>query len=125
MNYIIALLALPVVIKLFTHFGLQKLNKIPRTVLTAEMVIDKMNREKIRPLKVELLYNEVYQQFHDKFKERELNRRQIVAIRKYLAQHVEQYEHKKFKNDIHAIYVLLSARDIKKRHLEMVQKIMA
>ncbi|GEP65182.1 hypothetical protein CBE01nite_29500 [Clostridium beijerinckii] len=125
MNYIIALLALPVVIKIFTHFGLQKLRLIPKSVITAEMVINQMNKQKIRPLKVELLYNDVYKDFHDKFKEKELDRQQIVAIRKYLSQHVEQYPHKKFKNDIHAIYTMLSAKDIKRRHLEIVQKIIA
>jgi cell division transport system permease protein len=49
----------------------------------------------------------------------------VLAIRKYLTLHVEQYPHKQFKNDIHAIYVLLAAKDIKVRHLEMVQKIIA
>jgi hypothetical protein len=125
MKYILLLLALPVVIKIFTHWGLLKLRLIPKNVITAEMVINQMNKQKIRPLKVELAYNEVYKQFHDKFKEKELNRQQIVAIRKYLSLNVEQYQHKKFKNDVHAIYTMLKAKDIKKRHLEMVQKIMA
>lgn len=125
MYIIITLLALPVLIKLFTHWGLLKLRLIPKNVITAEMVINQMNKQKIRPLKVELLYNNVYKDFHDKFKARELDRQQIVAIRKYLSLNVEQYQHKKFKNDIHAIYTLLKAKDIKKRHLEMVQKIMA
>lgn len=125
MYYIISLLALPLIIKLFTNLGLWKLKLLPKSVITAEMVINQMNKQKIRPLKVELLYNDVYKDFHDKFKEKELDRQQIYAIRKYLSQHVEQYPHKKFKNDIHAIYCLLSAKDIKRRHLEMVQKIMA
>lgn len=125
MYIIITLLALPVVIKIFTRWGLQKLNKIPRTVITAEMVIDKMNKEKIRPAKVEVAYAYTKNEFHDKFKNKELNRQQIVAIRKYLSQHVEQYPHKKFKNDLHAIYTMLKSKDIKCRHLEMVQKIMA
>lgn len=125
MYIIISLLALPVVIKLFTHYGLQKLRLIPKSVLTAEMAINQMNKQKIRPLKVELLYNNVYKDFHDKFHSKELNRQQIVAIRKYLSQNVEQYPHKKFKNDVHAIYTMLKAKDISRRNLEIVQKIIA
>lgn len=125
MYIIITLLALPVLIKLFTNWGVMKLKLIPKSVITAEMVVEQMNRQKIRPLKVEILYNEVYKEFHDKFNSRELDRQRIAAIRKYLSQSVEQYPHKKFKNDIHAIYVMLSAKDIKKRHLEIIQKIIA
>jgi hypothetical protein len=125
MYLLITLLALPVLIKIFTNWGVMKLKLIPKSVITAEMVVEQMNKQKIRPLKTELLYNEVYKDFHDKFKEKELNRQQIVAIRKYLSQSVEQYPHKKFKNDIHAIYVMLGSKDIKRRHLEIVQKIIA
>lgn len=125
MYILITLLALPVMIKIFTNFGLLKLRLIPKTVLTAEMIVNQMNKQKIRPLKVELLYNDVYKEFHDKFKEKELDRQQIVAIRKYLSQSVQQYPHKKFKNDLHFIYTALKAKDIKCRHLEMIQKIIA
>ncbi|NOW07245.1 hypothetical protein [Clostridium beijerinckii] len=123
MKYILLLLALPIVIKIFTNFGLLKLRLIPKSVLTAEMVVNQMNKQKIRSLKVELLYNDVYKEFHDKFNARELDRQQIYAIRKYLSLNVEQYPHKKFKNDIHAIYTMLKAKDISKRNLETVQKI--
>ncbi|MCI1578976.1 MAG: hypothetical protein LKH93_19740 [Clostridium beijerinckii] len=125
MYIIISLLALPILIKIFTNWGLLKLRLVPKNVITAEMLINQMNKQKIRPLKVELLYNDVYKDFHDKFKAKELDRQQIYAIRKYLSQNVEQYPHKKFKNDIHFIYTALNARDIKKRHLEIIQKIIA
>lgn len=125
MYLIISLLALPILIKLFTGLGLLKLKLLPKSLITAEMVVGQMNREKIRPLKVEQAYNYVYKDFHDKFKAGELDRQRILAIRKYLNQSVEQYPHKNFKNDIHAIYVMLAAKDISKRDLEIIQKIIA
>lgn len=125
MYILITLLLLPVLIKLFTNIGLWKLKLLPKSVISAEMVVEQMNKQKIRPLKVEMLYNYVYKDFHDKFNARELDRRQIVAIRKYLSQSVQQYPHKKFKNDIHAIYVMLGSKDISKRNLEIIQKIIA
>jgi hypothetical protein len=125
MYIIITLLALPILIKLFTHWGLLKLKLLPKSVITAEMVVEQMNSKKIRPLKVEMLYNYVYKDFHDKLKAGEIDRQRIVAIKKYLSQSVDQYPHKKFKNDCHAIYVMLAAKDIKCRHLEIVQKIIA
>lgn len=125
MYLIISLLALPILIKLFTGLGLLKLKLLPKSLITAEMVVGQMNREKIRPLKVEQAYNYVYKDFHDKFKAGELDRQRILAIRKYLNQSVEQYPHKNFKNDINAIYVMLAAKDISKRDLEIIQKIIA
>lgn len=123
MYLIITVLALPVLIKLFTTFGLLKLRLLPQSVITAEMVVEQMNKNKIRPLEVEQAYNYVYKDFHDKFKAKELSRQQIVAIRKYLEQNVKQYEHKKFKNDIHFIYTALKAKDLTRRDLAIVQKI--
>ncbi|MCE5221649.1 MAG: hypothetical protein LLF98_10405 [Clostridium sp.] len=125
MYTIITLLALPVLIKLFTNLGLWKLKLLPKSVISAEMVVDKMNRSKIRSAKVEIAYAYTKTEFHDKFKAKELDRRQILAIRKYLSQNVNQYLKKKFKNDIHAIYVMLGAKDISRRNLEIVQKIIA
>lgn len=123
MYLIIILLGLPILIKLFTSLGFLKLKLIPQSVLTAEMVVNQMNKQKIRPLKVEMAYNYVYKDFHDKFKAKELNRQQIQAIRKYLSQNVKQYEHKEFENDIHAIYTMLKAKDIKNRDLSIISKI--
>ncbi|NFR88367.1 hypothetical protein FDE85_16780 [Clostridium botulinum] len=125
MYYIIMLLALPVLIKLFLNWGILKLRLLPQNVITAEMVVEQMNKNKIRSLEVEQAYNYVYKDFHDKFNSKELSREQIVAIRKYLSQSVKQYQHKKFKNDIHAIYTMLKAKDISKRDLAIVQKIIS
>ncbi|MBN1079245.1 hypothetical protein [Clostridium botulinum] len=125
MYYIIMLLALPIAIKLFTGWGTLKLKALPVKNISAEMVVEQMNKNKIRSLKVEEAYNYVYKNFHDKFNSKELSRVQIVAIRRYLEQNVKQYEHKKFKNDIHYIYTALKAKDISKRDLAIVQKIIA
>ncbi|MBY7008855.1 hypothetical protein FDA25_14450 [Clostridium botulinum] len=125
MYYIIMLLALPVLIKLFLNWGILKLRLLPQNVITAEMVVEQMNKNKIRSLEVEQAYNYVYKDFHDKFNSKELSREQIVAIRKYLSQSVKQYPHKKFKNDIHFIYTALKATDISRRDLAIVQKIIS
>ncbi len=55
----------------------------------------------------------------------ELTREQIAAIREYLSRNVNQYPKKKFKNDAHAIYTMLKAKDISRRDLAIVQKIIA
>lgn len=125
MLFLMTLLALPVLIKICTNVGLLKLKLLPKSVITAEMVVEQMNRNKIRPLKVELLYNDVYYSFNHKLKNKEIDRKRIVAIRKYLNQSVDQYPHKKFDNDCHAIYTMLKAKDISRRNLEIVQKIIA
>lgn len=125
MYIIITLLALPVIIKIFTHWGLLKLEKVPRSVITAEMVIADINRQKIRSLKIETKYNYTQKLFHDRLKNRELTRERIVAIRHYLNKSVYQYEHKKFKNDAHAIYTMLKAKDITVRNLDVVQSLVS
>ncbi|NFN81192.1 hypothetical protein FDB25_12300 [Clostridium botulinum] len=125
MSTIIILLILPIAIKLFTSWGTLKLRALPVKNISAEMVVEQMNSKKIRSLKVEEAYNYVYKNFHDKFNSKELTREQIVAIRKYLSQSVKQYPHKKFKNDIHFIYTALKAKDISRRDLAIVQKIIS
>ncbi len=125
MSTIIILLILPIAIKLFTNWGTLKLRALPVKNISAEMVVEQMNRNKTRSLKIEESYNYVYKDFHDKFNSKELSREQIIAIRKYLSQSVKQYQHKKFKNDIHAIYTMLKAKDISRRDLAIVQKIIS
>ncbi|MCS6110354.1 hypothetical protein FDB55_06660 [Clostridium botulinum] len=125
MSTIIILLILPIAIKLFTSWGTLKLKALPVKNISAEMVVEQMNSKKIRSLKVEEAYNYVYKEFHDKFNSKELSREQITAIRQYLSQSVKQYKHKKFKNDIHAIYTMLKATDISRRDLAIVQKIIS
>lgn len=120
---LIVLLSLPVLIKIFTNLSILKLKLLPKSVITAEMVIEDMNKQKIRPLKVEMKYNYVYKKFHDKLKNGEITRERIIAIRNYLNKSVNEYTHKKYKNDAHAIYTMLSAKDLTKRNLEIVEKL--
>lgn len=125
MYFIITLLALPVLIKLFVGIGFLKLKLLPVKSISAEMVVDQMNRKKIRSLKVEEDYNYIYKDFHDKLQNKELDRSRILAIRNYLDKNVHEYEHKKFKNDAHAIYVMLKAKDISRRDLAIIKSIIA
>ena len=125
MYIIITLLALPVLIKLFTGLGIKKLNLLPKSAITAEMIIEDMNKRKIRLLKVEMKYNYTYKLFHDRLKEGEITRDRILAIRHYLDKSVHQYEHKQFKNDAHAIYIMLKAKDITVRNLDIIQSLIS
>lgn len=122
---IIILLLLPVLIKLFTQAGVWKLKRLPKKFISAEMIVNEINRKKIRSCKVEQSYNIVYKNFHDKLKAGELTRDQLLAIREYLKQNVNQYPKKKFKNDAHAIYTMLNARDIDRRDLAIVQQLIS
>lgn len=125
MSYIIILLTLPVLIKIFSNLGLRKLKLLPRSVVTAEMVIEDMNRRKIRQLKVEMKYNYTQKMFHDNLRNKELSRERILAIRYYLEKSVSNYEHKKFKNDAHAIYTMLKAKDITVKNLDILQSLIS
>jgi hypothetical protein len=119
------LLALPILIKIFVYLGILKLNRIPKSVITAEMVVADMNRQRIRSLKVEMKYNYTQKLFHDRLKNKELTRDRILAIRQYLNKSVNLYEHKKFNNDAHAIYTMLKAKDITVRNLDVVQSLIS
>ena len=72
----------------------------------AKDVINYTNRNKIRSLEVEMRYSEV--------------RYRILAIKKYLEENVNQYYPRSFKNDAHAIYTMLKAKDITLKDLEKV-----
>lgn len=117
---IIMLLALPVLIKLFTNLTILKLKAVPKKCLDAQVIVDQINKKKIRPLKVEKKYNVVCSEFNNKLKHRELSRKQILAIRSYLEASVNKYEHKHFENDAQAIYAMLKAKDINTRDLSVV-----
>lgn len=120
MKYIIILLALPVLIKLFTQVLFLKLNRIRKKPISAEMIISDMNRKRIRSLRVEKAYNITYYNFNKALKNKEITREQILDIRSYLEKNVHQYTHKKFKNDAHAIYSMLKAKDISVRDLYII-----
>lgn len=125
MCYIIILLVLPAVIKIFFNFLTLKLKLMPRKIISAEMIIEDMNRRKCRSCKVEEHYVWVYSAFNQKLKNREISREQIVAVREYLNLNVKQYNHKKFNNDAQAIYTMLKAKDITTRDLRIVYKLIA
>jgi len=125
MKTIIMLLALPLIIKLFTRLGFWRLSLIPKTMISAEMIIEDMNKRKIRSAKVEIAYAYTQQLFHDRLKNGEISRERILAIRKYLNMTVHQYSHKEFKNDAHAIYTMLLSKDIKVRNLNIVQQLIS
>lgn len=125
MCYIIILLVLPMAIKIFFHFLTLKLKLIPKKNISAEMIIEDMNRRKCRSCKVEKQYIWVYSAFNKKLKNREITREQMVAVREYLNLNVKQYTHKTFKNDAHAIYTMLKAKDITIRDLKIVYQLIA
>lgn len=127
MTTIIMLLALPILIKIFVHLGFFKLNRIPKSMITAEMVIEDINKQKIRPAKVEIAYCYTQKLFHDRLQNKELSRERILAIRRYLELHTEKYEYKnkKFKNDAHEIYSLMKSKSLKVRDFGMIQKLIS
>ena len=57
-------------------------------------------------------------------REKKLRRNTILEIKRYLNKNVIVYPKKKFKNDAHAIYTMLNARDITVQHLETIQEMM-
>jgi len=125
MKTIIIILSLPLIIKLFTRLGFWRLSLIPKTMISAEMVIEDINKRKIRSAKVEIAYAYTQKLFHDRLKNGEISRDRILAIRKYLNMTVHQYPHKDFKNDAHAIYSMLKAKDISVRNLDVVQQLIS
>lgn len=79
---------------------------------------------KIRSCEVECKFNEVRYRFKENMIKGELKRWNILKIRRYLEKNVNEYEHKKFKNDAHAIYTMLKAKDIKVNDLLEVNKML-
>lgn len=122
MYYIIMLLALPIIIKLFTTFGLLKLRLLPKSAISAEMVVEQMNRNKIRPLKVEQKYTTVKYNFNKALKNKEIDRTRVLAIKEYLKLHTQKWEYKNkfFENDAHMIYHLLKSKSLKARDFDLI-----
>lgn len=79
---------------------------------TAENAIYAASRNKIRSLEVEQLYMTVRYKFKVNMRRGALRKGTIKQIRMYLEDNVKIYYHQKFKNDAHAIYSLMQARDI-------------
>lgn len=93
----------------------------PRQV-SAEILIDNMRKQQVRPLKVEQRYNVVHKRFHDKLKNKEISRVRILAIERYLKDHVYKWEYKdkKFKNNAHCIYHLMKSHSLTKRDFDII-----
>lgn len=125
MKILFILLALPVLLKIFVNFGFLKLKRIPKSMITAEMVVEDINRQKIRPPKVEIAYCYTQKLFHDRLQNKELTRDRILAIRRYLELHVDkwEYKNKKFKNDAHAIYSLMKSKSLRVRDFNIIQSL--
>lgn len=70
-----------------------------------------------RTEEVETKYTEVKAIFNRKIKSKEMNRDEILALENYLQNNVFEYEKKPYKNNAHAIYVMLRAKDITLAHL--------
>lgn len=125
MKLLLILGAVYIALHILLFWSTNKIKSIPKNYITAEMVIDEMNKTKIRPLEVEMLYNTVRYEFNRSIKSGRLDRDRILYIRKYLSQNVKGYTKKKFTNDAHAIYTMLKAADIKERDLVIVQKLLS
>lgn len=74
-----------------------------------------------RILEVEEEYGVLKKQFSTLLKKKELDRPHVVALRRYLESNVNDYEHKKFKNDSHAIQTMLAAYDLKPIHISTIK----
>lgn len=107
-----------VVFKIFVTWSLGKLSTLPRSRLTAEEIIAASTHSiQVRSEDIEEEYEGLKNYFKSLLQNKKLSRYDILAIKEYLYTHVRQYDKKKFKNDIHAIYTMLMARDLTKKHI--------
>lgn len=98
---------------------------IPRQkIRNAEDIIKMQNANKIRSLEVEQKYSQVRFRFTNNMKQGKLKRWNILKIRKYLEKNVNLYDKKAFKNDCHAIYTMLKAKDLTLANLIEVDKML-
>lgn len=97
-------------------------SKITPRQIEAEIIIQNIERNKVRPLKVEQAYNIVHYNFNKALKNKEIDRTRILAIKKYLMEHTNKYEYKekKFKNDCHCIYHLMKSKNLKVRDFQII-----
>lgn len=98
---------------------------IPRQkIRNAEDIIKMQNANKIRSLEVEQKYSQVRFRFTNNMKQGKLKRWNILKIRKYLEKNVNLYDQKAFKNDCHAIYTMLKAKDLTINNLIEIEKML-
>ena len=71
--------------------------------------------------KVECAYNTTKYNFNKALKEHNINREQVLSIKKYLLRHTDKIDQdKQFKNDIHCIYSLMKSHNLKVRDFQII-----
>ena len=108
-------------IKLIEVFVKGKLFKVQPRQIEAEILIENTRREQIRSAKVECAYNTTKYNFNKALKEHNINREQVLSIKKYLLRHTDKIDQDKhFKNDIHCIYSLMKSHNLKVRDFQII-----
>mgnify|MGYP003552610690 FL=1 len=108
-------------IKLIEVFVRGKLFKVQPRQIAAEMIIKNVRRKQIRSAKVECAYNTTRYNFNKALKEHNINREQVLSIKKYLLRHTDKIDQDKhFKNDIHCIYSLMKSHKLKVRDFQII-----
>ena len=108
-------------IKLIEVFVKGKLFKVQPRQIAAEMIIKNVRRKQIRSAKVECAYNTTRYNFNKALKEHNINREQVLSIKKYLLRHTDKIDQDKhFKNDVHCIYSLMKSHKLKVRDFQII-----
>lgn len=108
-------------IKLIEVFVKGKLFKVQPRQIEAEMIIKNVRRKQIRSAKVECAYNTTRYNFNKALKEHNINREQVLSIKKYLLRHTDKIDQDKhFKNDVHCIYSLMKSHKLKVRDFQII-----
>ena len=108
-------------IKLIEVFVRGKLFKVQPRQIEAEMIIKNIRRKQIRSAKVECAYNTTKYNFNKALKEHNINREQVLSIKKYLLRHTDKIDQDKhFKNDVHCIYSLMKSHKLKVRDFQII-----
>ena len=85
------------------------------------MIIKNVRRKQIRSAKVECAYNTTKYNFNKALKEHNINREQVLSIKKYLLRHTDKIDQDKhFKNDVHCIYSLMKSHKLKVRDFQII-----
>lgn len=125
----ISVMLITAVIKTFAVWCIAKLTTSEKKTINAEDLIKNNyrinNKDKIivkkRAAEIEKEYLSLKNNFKTLLQHKRLNRKDLLAIRKYLSKNVKEYEHKKFKNDAHAIYTMLLADDLQLKHINAIK----
>ena len=108
-------------IKLIDVFVKGKLFKVQPRQIEAEILIENARKKQIRSAKVECAYNTTKYNFNKALKEHNVNREQVLSIKKYLLRHTGKIDQDKhFKNDIHCIYSLMKSHKLKVRDFQII-----